>query len=71
MRTIYQAKDFIKSIYGKRVSIKIFGIRNKIDVVEGFISELYNQVFVVNTKFGNKSFSYSDVLIGNINITVK
>lgn len=71
MKTIYQAKEFIRSNYGKRVIIKILGIRNKIDIVEGIISECYCHVFVVRTKFGNKSFTYTDVLVGNIKVNVK
>lgn len=71
MITIYQAKEFIRSNYGKRVLIKILGIRNKIDMIEGIISECYSHVFVVRTKFGNKSFTYTDVLIGNIKVDVK
>lgn len=71
MRTIYQAKEFIKSNYGRRVLIKILGIRNKIDMVEGIISECYSHVFIVRTKFGNKSFTYTDVLVGNIKVDVK
>jgi uncharacterized protein Veg len=71
MKTIFQARDYVKSIYGKKVRIKVHGIRNKVDIVEGVVSELYNQVFIIKTKFGNKSFTYSDVLIGNINLTLK
>ena len=71
MKTIYKAKEFIKSNYGKRAIIKILGIRNKIEMVEGIISECYGRVFVVRTKFGNKSFSYTDVLVGNIKVNVK
>ena len=71
MKTIYQAKDFIKSNYGRRVLVKILGIRNKIDMVEGIISECYSHIFVVRTKFGNKSFTYTDVLVGNIKVSVK
>jgi uncharacterized protein Veg len=71
MKTIYQAKEFIKSNYGRRVLVKILGIRNKVDMVEGVISECYSHVFVVRTKFGNKSFTYTDVLVGNIKVIVK
>lgn len=71
MKTIFQAKEFIKSNYGKRVIIKIFGIRNKIELVEGIISECYSHVFIVRTKFCNKSFAYTDVLVGNIRVNVK
>lgn len=71
MKTIYQAKEFIKSNYGRRVLVKILGIRNKVDMVEGIISECYSHVFIVRTKFGNKSFTYTDVLVGNIKVDVK
>ena len=71
MKTIYQAKEFIKSNFGRRVLIKVYGIRNKVDMIEGIISECYSHVFIVRTKFGNKSFAYTDVLVGNIRISVK
>ena len=71
MRTIYEAKSFVKSALGKDVVVKVLGIRNKVDRIEGIISECYSHVFVVRTKFGNKSFTYTDVLIGNIRVDVK
>ena len=71
MKTIYRAKEFIRSNYGKRVLVKVLGIRNKVEMVEGIISECYSHVFIVRTKFGNKSFTYTDVLIGNIRVNVK
>ena len=71
MKTIYQAKEFIRSNYGKRVIIKVLGIRNKIEMVEGIISECYQNVFIVLTKFGKKSFTYTDVFVGNIRVNVK
>ena len=71
MKTIYQAKEFIRSNYGKRVIIKVLGIRNKIEMVEGIISECYQNVFIVLTKFGKKSFTYTDVLVGNIRVNAK
>ena len=71
MKTIYQAKEFIRSNYGRRVSVKVFGIRNKVDSIDGVIVECYKNVFIMNTKFGKKSFSYTDVLVGNIKVAVK
>ena len=71
MKTIYQAKEFIKSNFGRRVLIKVYGIRNKVDMIEGIISECYRHVFIINTKFGKKSFTYTDVLVGNIRVSVK
>ncbi len=71
MKTIYQAREFIRENYGRRVIIKVIGIRNKTDMVEGIISECYKNLFIVTTKFGKKSFTYTDVLIGNIVVKVK
>ena len=71
MKTIYQAKEFVRSNYGNRVLVKVLGIRNKVEMVEGIISECYSHVFIVRTKFGNKSFAYTDVLVGNIKVDVK
>lgn len=71
MRTIYQAKNFIRSNYGNKVKIKIFGMRNKIEVIEGIICECYKHIFLINTSLGKKSFTYTDVLLGNIKVIVK
>ncbi len=71
MKTIYQVRDFIRDNYGKRAIIKVLGIRNKTDIYEGLISECYKNVFILSTKMGKKSFTYTDVLIGNIKVSVK
>ncbi len=71
MKTIYQVREFIRGNYGKRAIIKVLGIRNKTDLYEGLISECYKNVFILSTKMGKKSFTYTDVLIGNIKVSVK
>ena len=71
MKTIYEAKRFIKSNIGKKVTVKILGIRNKNELIEGIISECYPNVFLVTTKNSKRSFTYTDVLIGNIIIKIK
>lgn len=71
MRTIYQARDLIRDNYGKRAIIKVHGIRNKTEIFEGIISECYPNVFILSTKCGKKSFTYTDVLVGNIKINIK
>ena len=68
MKTIYEARNYIRSNKGKEVWVKIRGIRNKNEDIKGIISECYPNIFLVVTKDGNKSFSYSDVLIGNIEV---
>ena len=71
MRTIYEARSFIKDNKNKHVFVKIMGIRNKNEIVEGTISQCYPNVFILDTDDGVKSFTYTDVLIGNILVKLK
>lgn len=56
--------------YGNNIiKIKINNIRNKSECVFGYVVEIYDRIFVVNCSDGIKrSFSYSDVLAGIIEI---
>ena len=59
----------ISSKLNKKVNIKINNIRNKAEIFEGIIKELYSRIFVVETIDGIKrSFNYSDILTGNIEL---
>ena len=71
MRTIYEAKRLIKENYGKKVKIKVHGIRNKNEIIKGIISECYKNIFIINTNSFKRSFSYKDLLLGIIKIDVK
>ena len=71
MRTIYEAKEFVRNNFGKTVNVKIHGIRNKNEIIKGIISECYKNIFIVNTNLFKRSFSYKDLLLGIINIDVK
>ena len=71
MRTIYEAKNFVLNNYGKSVVIKVYGIRNKNELVKGRISECYKNIFIINTNSFKRSFSYKDLLLGIIKIDVK
>ncbi len=63
-------KTFIKNNQGKTVNIKIFGLRNKVENVQGVIKNIYPQIFTVETKNGLKSYSYSEIISGEIKIAV-
>ena len=71
MRTIYEAKRFVLDNYGKCVVIKVYGIRNKNELIKGKVCECYKNVFIVDTDKFKRSFSYKDVLIGTIKFIVK
>ena len=71
MKTIYEAKNFIHSHLNKKVIVKVIGIRNKNEMVEGVISECYANIFMIDTGYGKKSYTYTDVLIGNVLVKIK
>lgn len=57
---------------GYTFRFKINNIRNKSESVVGKVSEIYDRIFTVNTYDGmTLSFSYSDVLTGNVEIQDK
>lgn len=60
-------KELSKNI-GKKVRITVYGMRNRKEVVIGNIKEVYPNIFTVSSRDISKSFSYSDVLIGDIKI---
>lgn len=56
---------------GKVLKFRHNGSRNQIEEFQGIIVGIYNYIFTVNTIGGReeiKSFTYSDVLIGNLEI---
>lgn len=71
MKTIYEAKKLVKDNLNNTVSIKVHGIRNKNDDIDGIISELYPNIFIVDTLKGKRCFSYKDVLIGQVILKIK
>ena len=54
----------------KKIKFRYNGSRNQIEEFEGIIKECYNYVFVIDLDGKNKSFSYSDVLIGVLQIDI-
>ncbi len=61
-------KEELTRNIGKRVRITVYGMRNRKEVVIGVIKEVYPNIFTVSSRDISKSFSYSDVLIGDIKI---
>ena len=65
---IEKIKKNVEALKNKKMSFKINGSRNQIEEFEGTITETYNYVFIVQTNDLKKSFSYTDILINNIEI---
>ena len=55
-------KEQIKSNLGKKVLVKIYGMRNKVDQIEGIITKVYPNLFMVENNHESKSITYSDVI---------
>ena len=68
---INKIKEDVSSKKGKVLKFRHNGARNQIEEFEGVIVETYNYIFTIKTideKEEIKSFTYSDVLIDNLEI---
>lgn len=66
--TIYEIKKKLGNNIGKKVSIKYNLGRNKYEEYIAVIKELYDYIFIVDSKYGVKSFSYRDIMTKTIHI---
>lgn len=65
--TIEKIRNNIASCVGKEYLFKVNGARNQTEKFYGIVTDVYKFVFLIKCSNGiTKSFSYSDVLIGNI-----
>ena len=68
---INKIKEDIENKKGEKLRFRFNGARNQVEEFEGIIIGAYNYVFTiktVNEKEKIKSFTYSDVLIDNLEI---
>lgn len=54
-------KNKMKEFQKEKLRIKVYLGRNKYEYYEGYIDQMYENIFVINTNKGIKSFSYSDI----------
>ena len=59
-------RENLEKHLGERVKVQIFGMRNKNETFVGNISEIYPQIFRVTSSNGTKTFSYSDIINGEV-----
>lgn len=62
-------KNKVRSHLNKEVKVISKENRNRNEVFYGYITEIYNHVFVISNGIEKKSFSYADILSKDINIT--
>ena len=61
-------KEEIASLVDKDIMIQVSGSRNKKQMYKGTINSVYSNIFTVLIEGVNKSFTYSDVAIGDVKI---
>ena len=71
---ISKIKEKLSDDIGKELHFKFNGARNQIEEFDGYIENTYNFIFTIKTTGEQellKSFTYSDVLIENLEIYPK
>ena len=61
-------KQEILSLVDREVMVKVSGSRNKNMMYKGVINAVYSNVFTILVEGISKSFTYSDVAIGDVKI---
>ena len=61
-------KEKIEKDIGKKVRITVYGLRNKTCLYDAIIKATYPNIFTIFDGNSEKSFSYRDVITGDIKI---
>ena len=73
--TLQQVKDEITKLKGKPIDMHVNSGRKKIIHYEGVVENIYHSVFVVKINndalVDKKSYSFSEVLCGDVRIALK
>ncbi len=63
---IQKIKEDLKGKKNKYIKIKVDVGRNKYEEYEGYVDELYENIWTFKTSGDIKSFSYKDILIKSV-----
>ena len=61
-------KEEISKNINRKVSIAVYGLRNRVNKYEGIIYKIYPNLFTVLVNGEEKSFNYRDVITGEVKI---
>lgn len=68
---IDRIRDNIRLLIGKKVRFRYNGSRNQVEEFDGIIVNCYKNIFIIDIGNMYKSFSYSDVLIGVLDVNIQ
>lgn len=64
----YVIRANLLSRKGQKVHVRINGMRNKTDNYTGVIDEVYPQIFTINDGEKIKSYSFSEIINGEVEL---
>lgn len=67
---IDKIRERMVSFKGRKLKFKYNGSRNQVEEFNGVISSCYKFVFVIDVGNMKRSFSYTDVLIGVLEVDI-
>ena len=63
-----QVKEKIANNLNKDVIVSVYGLRNRVDRFEGKLYKTYPNIFTVLIRGEEKSFTYRDIITGEVKI---
>ncbi len=61
-------KEKIKSNLNRKVEVTVYGLRNRTNVYRGILYQTFGNIFTIMTNNEQKSFTYNDVITGEVKI---
>lgn len=52
----------------KKVLVSVYGMRNRVNRYEGIVYKIYPNIFTVQVSGEEKSFSYRDIITGDVKL---
>ena len=61
-------KEEIMKKLGSKVSVSVYGMRNRVSRIDGVMYKTYPNLFTIMVNGEEKSFCYRDVITGDVKI---
>ena len=61
-------KEQISKNLNKKVLVSVYGLRNRVDRYEGTLYKMYPNIFTILINGEEKSFTYRDVITGEVKL---
>lgn len=61
-------KEQISKSLNKKVLVSVYGLRNRVDRYEGTLYKIYPNIFTILINGEEKSFTYRDVITGEVKL---